>query len=228
MTLIIAHRGASLVAKENTLEAMAAARRLGADWVELDVRRAADGVIVVHHDAHLADGRMIGEVDADSLADDVPNLAQALEACAGLGVNIEIKNLPADPDFDADHLVSDAVAGLARAYLDLDKVLISSFNIDSIDRIKAIDGELPTAWLAVEAGPSAIDRTVAHGHDGFHPYHGVVDAALVDRAHQQGLVLNAWTVDDEDRMVQLAEMGVDGIVTNDVAAGRRVIDSLSG
>jgi len=230
VTDVIAHRGASSVAHENTLEAFERAKELGADWVELDARRSADGVIVVHHDAHLADGRVIADLDASDLPDNVPSLAEALEVCDGMGVNIEIKNLPDDPDFDAEHLVSDAVAGLARAYLAPDQVLVSSFNIDAVDRIKAIDSELPTAYLSVDMGDPlrGLERTVAHRHQAFHPYHSLVDVRLVQRAHDLGIAINTWTIDEPERMAELVAMGVDGIVTNDVAMGRRVVDAISG
>ena len=114
--LVIAHRGASVDRPENTVAAFAEARVQGADWVELDVRLSADGVLVVHHDAHLADGRLIRLVDSDDLPADVPSLAEAFEAAEGMGVNIEVKNLPGDPDFDDVHLVCDSVVGLAEAY----------------------------------------------------------------------------------------------------------------
>ena len=135
MVTVIAHRGASAAAPENTIEAFRLARELGADWVELDVRRTADGVVVVHHDAHLADGRMVGDLAVDDLPEHVPSLAEALEACEGMGVNIEIKNLPDDPDFDADHLVSAAVAGLVAAYLGPERSLVTSFNVDAVDSV---------------------------------------------------------------------------------------------
>ena len=114
---VIAHRGAREAARENTLPAFRLAREFGAEWVELDARRTADGVVVVHHDAQLADGRVLAELTVDELPDFIPSLAEALEECNGMGVNIEIKNLPSDPDYDADHLVSEAVAGLVQAYL---------------------------------------------------------------------------------------------------------------
>ena len=143
----MAHRGASHAAPENTVEAFRLARELGADWVELDARLSADGVVVVHHDAHLADGRMLAELTIDEMPDSVPSLAEALEACDGMGVNIEVKNLPDDPDYDADHAVVDAVAGLAQAYLGPERTLISSFNMDSVDRMHRVDPSLPCAWL---------------------------------------------------------------------------------
>ena len=59
---MIAHRGASAAAPENTVEAFRLAGELGADWVELDARLGGDGVVVVHHDACLTDGRVISTV----------------------------------------------------------------------------------------------------------------------------------------------------------------------
>ena len=72
----MAHRGASAAAPENTVEAFRLARELGADWVELDARLSADGVVVVHHDAHLADGRMLVDLTLDEMPDSVPSLAE--------------------------------------------------------------------------------------------------------------------------------------------------------
>src|SRR3954451_1790565 len=99
-TAIIAHRGASAAFAENTVEAFRGAAALGANWVELDVRRTADGALAVHHDAHLPDGRAIVDMLAADLPEPVPSLSEALDACAPLGVNVEIKNSPQDVDFD--------------------------------------------------------------------------------------------------------------------------------
>ena len=106
MTRVIAHRGASAAAPENTVEAFRLARTLGADWVELDARRTADGRVIVHHDAVLPDGRVIVELDRADLPPSVCDLSDALDACHGMSVNIEIKNWPADPDFDEDEFLS--------------------------------------------------------------------------------------------------------------------------
>lgn len=227
MTQVIAHRGASTAAQENTLEAFRLAQTMGAEWVELDARRAADGVVVVHHDAHLADGRILAEVSSEDLPDYIPNLAEALEACGDTSVNIEIKNLPNDPDYDEDHLVADAVAGLVQAYLGPQRALITSFNIDAVDRIRAVDPSIPCGWLLFEMTDpaSAIGRAVAHEMKTIHPWDVLVDINFVNRAHAAGLLVNVWTVDDPDRMVQLIEMGVDGICTNVPDVARRVIDA---
>ena len=225
MTLVIAHRGASVAARENTLEAFKLAREQGADWVELDVRRTADGMAIVHHDAHLDDGRMIVDLDADELPHYVPSLAEALEACEGMGVNLEIKNLPSDPDFDADHLVADAVAGLIVAYLGPGRAMVSSFNVDAVDAVAVVDPSIPRALATEFLSPAqAVERAVAHGMVALHPFEAMVDAAFVRRAHEAGLALSPWTVNDGERMVDLIQMGVDGIHTDVPDVARTVVD----
>ena len=225
MGLVIAHRGASLDHPENTVEAFVGAREQGADWVELDVRRTADGVMVVHHDAHLADGRVIVELEATALPPGIPSLAEALEACGDLGVNIEIKNARDDPDYDDEHVVADAVVGLASAYLGPERTLVSSFNVDTIDRVRRIDPQVRSAWVMFDLADPAqvVERAVAHGFSAIHPYMAYVDRALVERAHDAGLAVNVWTVDDPDRMRDLLDDGVDGLITNAPALARRVV-----
>ncbi|MCP3853849.1 MAG: glycerophosphodiester phosphodiesterase [Actinomycetia bacterium] len=227
MTLVVAHRGASAHAPENTIEAYRLAQEMGADWVELDIRRTADDVLIVHHDAALADERIIRKTPAAELPEAVPSLLEAIEACEGMGINIEIKNAPDDPDYDAEHQVSEAVAGLIAAYELHDRVLVSSFDIGAVDRIRALDPAIPTGWLvfAPSDPASIIERTVAHGHRAVNPHTVLTDRALVRRAREAGLEVHVWTVDDADRMAELLELGVDGIITNVPDIARQVIDS---
>ncbi len=213
---VIAHRGACRRAPENTVAAFELARELGSDWVEFDVRRTADGALAVHHDAALADGRLIVDLAASDLPPDVPGLGAALDACRGMGVNIEIKNAPVDADFDPDRtLAGDVVALLADRGED-QPVLVSSFDLATVDRVHALSPTVLTAWLtaSLDEPAAAVARAAAGGHVALHPFVLTVDQALVDLAHGAGLAVNTWTVDDPDLMLALAEMGVDGIVTN--------------
>ncbi len=221
---IIAHRGASSTHQENTLEAFRAAIEQGADGIELDVRLSADQVLVVHHDAHLGDGTLIRATEAAALPDHVPTLGEALDVVGGRFVNVEIKNMPGEPDYDAEHGISIAVAGLVAAHLSMlpaadaaDRVIISSFNVDTVERLRLTDPDLPLGllvWGQADPG-SLVGRAEAHGFEAIHPHDLLVDRAFVGKAKQAGLRVNVWTVDDDDRIRQLAELGVDGIITND-------------
>lgn len=228
---IIAHRGASAAHRENTLEAFAAAGPLGADAVELDARRTADGAVVVHHDAALPDGRAVVATVRAELPDHVPDLAAALDACGDLVVNVEIKNTPGEVDFDADEHVARLVVEELRRRGGGGQYLVSSFHRPTVDRVRALAPDLPTALLHVHVdGPTALAEAVAHGHGALHPWSGWVDEALVAAAHREGVAVNVWTVDDPEEMGRLAAWGVDGIVTNvpDVALsalGRRGVGS---
>lgn len=202
--LVYGHRGAPAQARENTLASYEAAHGLGADGVELDVRRTVEGALVVHHDAALE---------------------AALDACHRLGlvVNVEVKNVPGEPDFDASCSLADEVVALLAAREGRDRVLVSGFHLGTVDRVRELAPQLPTGFLTLfDPEPTHGLRLAAdHGHDAFHPHHAFVDAAIVDATHDAGLELNTWTVDDPTRARALDALGVDGIVTNvpDVLAG---------
>lgn len=212
---IIAHRGASAAHVENTVAAFAAAGPLGADGIELDARRTADGAVVVHHDDALPDGRVIVETARADLPAHVPTLAEALDACGDLTVNIEVKNWPDDRDFDPDEMVAAAVVEEVRRRPSADRYLISSFHRPTIDRVRAVMPELATAYLHMHIdGPTALAEAVAHGHGALHPWYGWATEEVVAAAHEQGVIVNVWTVDEPEVMAELATRGVDGIVTN--------------
>lgn len=217
--LIIGHRGASASFPENTLAAFAGAIDQGADGIELDVRRSADDVLVLHHDAQLADGRLVVELTADELPESVPSLAEALLATGDVLVNIEIKNSPADPDYDAEAGISLAVAGLVASFDSYTRTIVSSFEMENILRIRETDANIPIGWLTWgQADPaSLVARAAAHELRSIHPHDLQVDAAFVGRAHDAALEVHVWTVDDPERIRQLADFGVDGIITNDPA-----------
>ncbi len=216
---IVAHRGASASHPENTAEAFAAARDQGAHGIELDVRRSADDVLVIHHDATLADGRIVRELSSSELPSEVPSLAEALEQCADLWLNIEIKNVRGEPDYDADLGISVAVAALVAAHDAHDRVLVSSFDVESVLRIRDLDPAIPLGMLVFGQADirSLIGRAEGHRMGAIHPHDLLVDQTFVDLAHAAGLAVNVWTVDDADRQRQLAAYGVDGIITNDPA-----------
>ena len=218
---IIAHRGASGLAPENTLEAFELAVGLGADGIELDVRRAADGALVVHHDAALDGLGPLCRLSRAEIPDRIPSLEAALEACDGVWVNIEIKNSADDPDFDPDRSLAADV--LATGHPAGQRWLISSFDLEMIDRVRALDPTVPTAWLVVDLTDEVIGRCVDGGHVAVHPWVERLTRSSVEAAHAAGLVVNTWTCNDADRLAELDGWGVDGVCTDLPDLGRRVV-----
>ena len=228
MTAVIAHRGASKAEPENTVRAFRRAVEMRTDGIELDVRRTRDGVLVVHHNPDLADGRVIAHIDRAELPSHVPTLDEALDACRPAWVNVEIKNDPTEPDFDGtDSIADETIELLARRGEGDDRWLISSFRRETVDRCRELRPTIRTAWLTVKVEDSeaarVLDGLVASGHGALHPWVGALTRGLVDACHERGLAVNTWTCDDEARMTELVEWGVDGICTNLPDAARRLI-----
>jgi glycerophosphoryl diester phosphodiesterase len=216
--LVLAHRGASRQAPENTVAAFARARALGADGVELDVRRSADGVLIVHHDA-IADpvGPLVEQPFAAIRAarPAIPTLAEALDACAGMLVNVEVKCLPWEADADPEQVVARAAVDLIR---ERDAhVVVSSFDLGTVDAVRAYAPELRTGFLVHQLDlPVAAALALEHGHAWLHPdvTSTLADLDSVALAHELGLQVDVWTVDDPAQLRTLAEAGVDAIITN--------------
>jgi glycerophosphoryl diester phosphodiesterase len=216
--LVLGHRGAPLVARENTLEAFRRAVELGADGVELDVRRTVDGVLVVHHDPAVEGvGPIIAATAAElaRAAPWVPTLADALAACDGALVNAEIKNFPGEPDWDPAQQVASALP----AQLGDADVVVSCFLGAAVERVREVAPGVPTGLLVLPGDPRpAIDAAAEHGHDALHPCDRGLDAAVVaavvTRCHEVGMRCHVWTVDDPERMRLWADAGVDALITN--------------
>lgn len=223
VTLVIAHRGASRAAPENTVEAFLLAVAQGADGVELDVRRTADLQLVVHHDAVLADGRVIADTDSRDLPDSVATFDQALDACDGVFVNIEIKNDPDEPDFDPTEWVAHSVTARLEQRGGGPRWLISSFRLETVNRVHQVLPSARTAWLVYEVADDVLAACVDHGHVAVHPRVSTLTEQHVLAAHRHGLAVNTWTCDDPARLGELIGWGVDGVCTNvpDVALSVR-------
>jgi glycerophosphoryl diester phosphodiesterase len=236
MTLVIAHRGASAYAPENTMPAFELAVRQGADMLELDVQRSSDGVLVIFHDdtTERWDGRQrlaSGCTLTELLALDIggAKVATLAEVCVfareqGVRLNVELKGA----GFGA------AVARMLRAERVEDLVLISSFEEDALVEIAAASPSLPRAYLmgtetyrpAVrlrEGWPfSALQRT---GSTAWHPaYQLPLLTWLIPRVRRAGFQVNVWTVDEVQWMRKLIGLGADGIITDMPDVLRQIVD----
>jgi glycerophosphoryl diester phosphodiesterase len=202
------------------------ARELGADSVELDVRLTADGALAVHHDPVIDGVGPIHDVAAAALPAHVPLLAEALDACAGMRVNIEVKNLPSEPAFDpSDRCARDVVALVAAAGLEA-SVLVSSFWGGALAAVRDTGADVPTGLLVVPAFDvaTAVTGAVGLGCAAVHLPVGLVSATAVATAHDAGLAVAAWTVADRAVLDRVLGAGVDTVVTDDVVMTRRVVD----
>jgi glycerophosphoryl diester phosphodiesterase len=210
--LVIAHRGASVDAPENTVEAFHLADQQGADGVELDVRISASGELLVRHDPL-----------QPSNTSSVPTLRAALDACGDeMLVNVEIKNLASDGGFDASMtIVRDTIDELRRRGPQATgRWLISSFSWATITSCRAYAGDIATAFLCMTLDDERIERIAAAGHAAVHPWERVVDPSIVERCHAAGLLVNVWTSNSPERLRELEGMGLDGVCTDVPAVAR--------
>ncbi|UBV42965.1 glycerophosphodiester phosphodiesterase [Deinococcus taeanensis] len=209
--LLLGHRGTPALHRENTLTGFQAALEAGLDGVELDVRRLGDGTLVVHHDAHLADGRFLPDLRAADLPAHVPTLDGALAWAAGAGafVNVELKHESVRPD-DRVGRTLDAVRahGLAR------RVIVSSFMPTLLRAARAAAPDIERGLLTHRAYPPLLLRAVMDwtGSVALHPPHTLTDAALVALARREGWRINTWTVNDPGEVRRLRALDVDALI----------------
>ena len=238
MTVIVAHRGASAQAPENTMEAFRLAVELGADAIELDVHLTDDGQLAVIHDETLDRttdrGGPVASLTMDDIraadaganfhrADDagfafrgrglrVPSLPEVLEWLPpSLGLVIEIKARAA-----VDPLV-EALRG--HPVRDGDRLQVISFDQPSIERVHELDPSIPTGYLLVpgESVELALTWASSRGHAAVHPWEG--DLGLdpmptLAQAQAFGLRVGCYVVNDPTRMQHLAACGIWGFVTD--------------
>jgi glycerophosphoryl diester phosphodiesterase len=217
MVTVLAHRGASTVARENTLEAFRQARRLGADGVELDARRSGDGAIVVCHDASIPGLGSIAALAAAQLPPHIPSIGAAIEACGDVVVvNVELKDLPGEPGFHSTYPLARMVARFVAEHDLRSLVVVSSFDLMALDAVHQCDPSIRTGWLTSSRYDQhdALLTVVERGHHALHPHVEGVTAALVVAAHDAGITVTTWTADEADLIRRLAADGVDGIITN--------------
>lgn len=235
MPLIIAHRGASAYAPENTLAAFELAHRQGADMIELDVMPTADGRLAVFHDdtTERWDGRPRPVAECsfaemrrlDIGGERVPALEDALAFAAesGIALNVELKTAG----------VSARCAALLREFGVVEQVIVSSFEAAALHELRAVAPEVRRAYLmgndtyrpdvrARELWPFFALRSVAAA--AWHPSERLpaVDW-VIPLALRAGYRVHVWTVDDPARMRALAAAGATGIITNKPDLAREVL-----
>lgn len=210
------HRGWRAAHRDNTLEALRAVAG-HADFVEVDVRWALDGVGVLSHDP-VVDGVVLAEHGSQRLREmaataHIPTFAEVLAEFPDLPLDIELKHVPGDPDFDPTFDRPVAAAVRARP-----GDVVTCFHWPTLAEVKE---RLPRVLTGVLVEPSmslddAIEEAVVRGHRFVVPERSMVaDRSRIDEMHRQGLLVGVWTVNDPAEARELADYGVDAIVTDD-------------
>ncbi|MEM1538582.1 MAG: glycerophosphodiester phosphodiesterase family protein [Candidatus Nezhaarchaeales archaeon] len=214
--LVIAHRGASAYAPENTLRAVKLALELGVDAVEVDVRLSKDGYPMVIHDATLdrtTDGS--GPVAEFTLAElrklnagfgeHVPTLQEVIEEVKGkarLIVEVKVEG--------AERKVVEALK--EADYLDY--AMVTSFIHLLVKRVKEIEPRVKTGVIISGLPVKLVDLALHVNADAIFPNHKYLSGEAVEEVHRQGLQVYPWVVDDVEEAKRLIGLGVDGLATN--------------
>ena len=232
---ITAHRGASVKYPENTMAAFRGAKKLGADWIELDVQQTKDRQIVVSHDTNL--GRVTGvnkdiidmdyseieKLDAGSFFnkkfknEKIPLLEEVLQYAKdnNIRLNIELKPIGEEKDFEKQ------VVDLIKKYEFEDRCVITSQVYSVLEKVKKADKEIKTVYVMSIAIGNIIDAKYA---DAFSVEASNVNEGLVNTVHNSGKELYAWTINTEESINNMIDMDVDNIITDNIQLGKKLVE----
>ncbi len=223
-TIVMAHRGVSSLAPENTLASVLKAMELGADYSEIDVQLTKDGEVVLLHDTRLkrtaGQAGALSEYTLDELrafevgswfspefdGEPIPTLAEVIRSIKGkMLLNIEIKVSREESD------IASKVVDIIHSEGIRKKCIVTSFGRTIIEQVKELDPRIKTGYIFSQKYPP----DVFEGNwEALSCNYKVVDASFVTKAKEFNKKIYVWTVDDEQEMKRLMELRVDGIITN--------------
>jgi glycerophosphoryl diester phosphodiesterase len=231
--LVIAHRGASVDAPENTLAAFRLAAQEHADYVELDVQESLDGEVVVIHDSDLMKvggspmkiwehaaaelrGVDIGSRTGPQFSTErVPTLAEVLSACKGsIRVVIELKS------YGHDEHLEERVAALVEAAGMENECIFMSLDHQMVRKMK----ELRPSWRVGVLAAKAVGDLTSLKADFLAVEARMASPRFIRRAHRAGQDVYIWTVNDPAWMLSAMSRGVDGMITDRPAIARYVVE----
>ncbi len=234
---IIAHRGGANLAPENTLIAFKNAINLNVDMIEIDVHLSKDGQVVVIHDEKIdrtTNGKgiikdmsitEIKKYDAGRWFGDkfkgekIPTLDEVMET-----INVKVKLLIEIKNGDELYPgLEKKVVEIINKYKAKNWVIVQSFNENTVLRVKMMDNEIKTFYLLGRNFDEFYSNTLnkikignkfVKKYDGVAPHFSMLDSAKVKIFHKAGFKVFTWTVDDPEDMKKIANINVDGIITN--------------
>ena len=224
--LLIAHRGASKLAPENTLKAFQKAINLNADYVEFDVHGTKDGQLVIMHDDDTSrttgQKGKISEMTLEELkqldcgeGEKIPTLQELIDIAKGkIGLQLEIK---------AQGFAQPIVDALKKADL-IDSTIISSFDHNELLQVQKIEPKLKLGALVLGIKKkSTIKEAIENHFYAVHPLYKFISGGFIENAHENNIKVNAWTVDTPSGIKKLVKRGIDGIITNDLVTAKKVL-----
>ena len=216
MTFNVAHRGASGYEKENTMAAFIKAVALGCDGIETDVQLSKDGIPVLIHDETVDRTTNSAGYVKDMTVEElkmlgIPTLKELLELAQqhDLILNLELKN-GIVPYVGLEQMVID----LLKQYRMEQQVILSSFNHISMVICKRLAPEIMTGLLYMEHLYKPYKYCRYAEADALHPHFQTVSLGLIEAAHENGLKVNVYTVNEEEDIKQMVMWGVDMIISN--------------
>lgn len=208
--LVFGHRGWPERFPENTLSGLMAAAEV-ADGVEVDVRRSADGKLILSHDPELL-GLSVAETSWAELAElDLGQghhpalLDEAMAALPDTPMQLEVKNWPMDPGFEPDHRLALETAERARP-----GDIVTCFNPETLASVRRTFPEVATGLAVSTEIDAALEECERRGHQALIPHFNLIQDSL-----DTDLDVFPWTVNDVDIANELVQMGVTGIITDD-------------
>ncbi|MCL2023851.1 MAG: glycerophosphodiester phosphodiesterase [Oscillospiraceae bacterium] len=246
---IIAHRGASKHAPQNTLPAFQLAIDMGANGIETDVHLSKDGVLIICHD-YTIDGTSNGSGDVNEMTYEellqydfggykgeeftgtkIPTLIECLEVCKDLEIlDIELKR----PRNGSMEIVEKTLALVEDMGL-TEKLLLSSFDKNVIVAAKEINPKVKTALIysisEIESPDleEILDDPVAYVKkcraDAVHPFALMINEDYIEDMHEAGIEVNPWTINSPESIKSLLDIKGDGVITDVPDIAKQVIDS---
>jgi glycerophosphoryl diester phosphodiesterase len=220
--IVIAHKGASGHAPENTLRSFRKAVEYRAHMIELDTHETLDGKLVCLHDStvdrttngngavHSFTYKELRELDAGE-GERIPLLEEVIKfASEKIQVNIELKVIE----------VEKKVLDIVERHGMLQDIIISSFIHDTLATVRDLNELVKTAVLVNKPKEDLVRYSLHFKANAINPYHELVTPELLEDAHNAGLKVYPWTVNNPQTMKQLFSVGVDGLITDypDIAA----------
>ncbi|MCP4006982.1 MAG: glycerophosphodiester phosphodiesterase [bacterium] len=223
--LNIAHRGASVDAPENTLEAFALAIDQRADMIETDLHLMRCGEIALYHDDKI-DGIDVADLTLEELRSRQPGVPTLVETLDSFGKRISF-NLEFKRSGDADY------EGLEARVLEevnsrglIERTLFSSFYDSILARVRSLEPRARIGLLVSSRSAEKVEERARRlSAEACHLFVSLVSRERTAELHDEGFRVHVYTVDDAEKQNELVEFGVDGIFTNVPARLRALLDA---